>query len=110
MSSFLTEEQENILRKASDMWGKTFQKDMAIEECSELILAISHFKRDRIHADMLLEEVADVLIICHQMQLDEDKHGIVQTIIDNKMRRLAKRVEADNPNERFKEFSCFYKP
>ena len=107
MLNYLTEDQEDTLRDASKLWGKSFQKKIATEECSELILAMCHFDRGRIEVEDLLEEVADVMIICRQIVLDHEddfRHPsiaqYVQQVIDEKMERLEKRVKADSPNWR----------
>ena len=96
----LNENQCSVLIQASNLWGKEFQKDMAIEECSELILAISHWRRERITTKDLLEEVADVFIVMTQLILDEDDHGTVDEVIKKKILRLQNRVNQNKPNMR----------
>ena len=105
-------EQDHILKAASELWGKSFQKGMAIEECSELILSLRHYDRDRVKITKVLEEVADVLIVCRQIVLDHmldkdviDEDGeqytseaFVHNTIEYKMSRLQDRVMTDNIN------------
>jgi NTP pyrophosphatase (non-canonical NTP hydrolase) len=94
----LNEEERLTLKKAIQGWGENFQLEMVIEECSELILAIQHAKRGRHeNNDALIEECADVLIVCEQMSiiLGEDK---VHNVVREKMERLARKVASCNPN------------
>jgi len=95
MFNYLTEEQDNILKRASETWGTGFQKDMLQEECAELVTAVSHWKRDRVHISAIFEEVADVLIVCRQLMLDHANSGIemyLHNMIESKMNRLEKRI------------------
>ena len=63
--SYYTE--SDVLRWAIGKYGATKQENLAIEECSELIQAISHKHRGRKHN--IAEEIADVEIMLQQMQL-----------------------------------------
>jgi len=102
---YTTAIQDIVLKKASKLWSETFQKDMAQEEAGELIIAISHYRRGRVEISAVLEEVADVLIVCRQLMLDhmmddtlpegEDAVSFVLNIIDQKMERLQGRVLRD---------------
>lgn len=82
---------EVTLRKAIEKWGKVSQVEMVIEECSELITAIQHFKRGRVEPGKVAEEVADVLIMCMQLRLMVGE-GSVDHFIRMKMFRLQERI------------------
>ena len=73
--------------------GAETQYMMAIEECSELIEAICHFRRGRIPARGIAEEVADVLLMACQL-----RHMIGPKVVDKqvefKIRRLKERNNA----------------
>ena len=66
---------ENLFQQAVDKWGRQFQIDMMIEECAELISALSKLKRKHHPADTaslindICEEIADVQIMVNQMKL-----------------------------------------
>jgi len=59
-----------------DFWGLNRQLRMTIEECSELILALCHFRRGRKAAlDNVIEELADAQLMISQITryVGEDK-------------------------------------
>jgi NTP pyrophosphatase (non-canonical NTP hydrolase) len=60
---------KEIYTQALVKWGRTFQMDMLVEECAELIKAVQ--KLNHRHGDVLdvVEELADVEIMCEQMRL-----------------------------------------
>ena len=91
----------NILKSALDKWGDNMQTDILIEEMSELTKAI--IKTRRAHCPYksfpIIEEMADVLICLEQLKLIARKDFMgnfdetLQNLIDQKMRRLAMRLE-----------------
>jgi NTP pyrophosphatase (non-canonical NTP hydrolase) len=52
-----------------NFFGAGTQREMCAEECGELIVALNHHKRGRIGDTEVCVEIADVLIMCHQMSL-----------------------------------------
>lgn len=50
-------------------YGWTAQCDMLIEECGELITALSHYKRSSVPVEMVIEELVDVQIMVEQFLL-----------------------------------------
>jgi NTP pyrophosphatase (non-canonical NTP hydrolase) len=70
---------------------------MVTEECAELIVALRHFDRGKCSREELLDEVADVLICCHQLSLILGE-AAVNDQIALKMNRLTERVNEDDPN------------
>ena len=52
---------------AINTYGETYQENLAVEECAELIQAISHKHRGREHN--LAEEIADVEIMLEQLKI-----------------------------------------
>jgi NTP pyrophosphatase (non-canonical NTP hydrolase) len=91
-------EESKILQAAIDNFGISQQLDLAIEECSELITAISHWRRDRCKEESILEEVADVEIMCNQIRLildypwDKEEDSVVDRIKKEKISRLKTRL------------------
>lgn len=65
------QEEDEILLTALQTMGTESQLDMVIEECSELIIAIQHYRRKRCDWDKVAEELADVdLCVAQMVMLD----------------------------------------
>lgn len=93
----------NILRVA--ILGKEDeQMRMVSEECSELSAAVNQYKRGRISRDDIAGEIADVIIMSRQarMMIGTD---LVLKKIDEKMMRLADRLDIDITEEDLIEMS-----
>jgi len=60
-------DEEQIYKDALKAWGIDAQCMMAIEECGELITALSHKYRGR--EANLIEEIADVKIMIEQLSI-----------------------------------------
>lgn len=60
---------EDVLRMALHRFGIKNQTDLAIEEMSELITALSHWHRGRIRPEDVISEIADVCIMTQQLAL-----------------------------------------
>lgn len=58
---------EPVFKATLAKWGEEAQYDQAVEECAELITALKHFKRRRIEAAQLVEELADVALMVGQL-------------------------------------------
>lgn len=87
---------EEIARLAVSTWGHTAQIDMIIEECSELILALQHFKRGRNTADEVASELADVSIMVAQGRIMFGAEA-VDSAREQKIMRLVGRLnDAEN--------------
>ena len=80
-----------IYRMAVEQWGHDRQIDMAIEECAELIVALTHYRRSKADNHDVTQEIADVEIVCGQL-----RHIFGDEIADidkrAKLRRLAAKV------------------
>lgn len=61
------EDMEILYRATLARWGEEAQYDQAVEECAELIAALKHYKRQRIGAPQLIEELADVTLMIGQL-------------------------------------------
>lgn len=83
-------EEEIIFKRAIATYGSEAQERQAIEECAELIQAISHKHRGREHN--IAEEIADVEIMLEQLKIINDCHDKVQNIKAMKIKRLYQRV------------------
>ncbi len=74
-------------------YGKNNQSTVCMEECAELIQAISKAKRGKINRDNLTEEIADVLIcieMLKQMYMISDEK--INKWIEKKQAREAERI------------------
>ena len=77
---------DEVYRWAIDKYGATEQEGIAIEECAELIQAITHKHRGRTHN--LSEEIADVEIMLEQLKIINDCSEDVRKIKRYKVDRL----------------------
>ena len=85
-----------VVKKSIEHYGKDVQSTVCMEECAELIQAISKEKRGKSDKGHLAEEIADV-IICIEMlkqiyNITEDE--IYSWVID-KQERIIRRIEKD---------------
>lgn len=74
-------------------YGKNNQSTVCMEECAELIQAISKAKRGKINRDNMIEEIADVLIcieMLKQMYMISDEK--INRWIEKKQAREAERI------------------
>ena len=80
-----------VLAEAIKRYGKDKQKDMAIEECAELINALQKEKRHRVTDEDVITEVADVFIMCCQLAM---MYGLdkVDEEIGRKINQLQERL------------------
>ena len=89
------EELQTIWRQSIDHYGRQLQSIVCMEECAELVQAISKKLRDPTSPnDHLAEEMADVIICLHQLKM---MYGITDDAISDRMEaktiRQAKRME-----------------
>lgn len=89
------EELQTIWRQSIDHYGRQLQSIVCMEECAELIQAISKKLRDPTSPnDHLAEEMADVIICLHLLRM---MYGItdkaIRDWVEAKTIRLAKRME-----------------
>lgn len=60
---------KQIYEKALIVWGRTSQMNMLVKECGELIQALQKFNHRHGSVLGVIEELADVEIMCEQMRL-----------------------------------------
>ena len=82
--------EKEIFNAAIRVFGRQAQEEVAIEECSELIQAITHKHRGREHN--IAEEVADVEIMCEQLKIINNCASEVKEIRQQKIKRLYNKV------------------
>ena len=84
----------NIISNSIQHYGRNNQSTVCMEECAELIQAISKAKRGKIDRDNMIEEIADVLIcieMLKQMYMISDEK--INKWIEKKQAREAERME-----------------
>lgn len=85
---------KGIIAESILHYGKNNQSTVCMEECAELIQAISKAKRGKIDRDNMIEEIADVLIcieMLKQMYMISDEK--INKWIGRKQEREAERME-----------------
>lgn len=75
-------------------YGVDKQQMQCIEECAELIQAINKYQRGCCDSHAVVEEIADVMIMCEQMALCFGYDAVGQAIKD-KQERQKRRIKAE---------------
>ena len=85
-----------VVKKSIEHYGKDVQSTVCMEECAELIQAISKEKRGKSDKDHLAEEMTDVLI-CIQMlrQIYDIPEDSLECQIAIKEERIMRGIEKD---------------
>ena len=93
--------EQELYKKALQYWGRHAQIDMMIEEASELIVALQHYKRyllnhpineyNREYGEHVCEEIADTQIMLNQMKLIFSKADVAKYRY-KKLERLVERI------------------
>lgn len=87
-----------ILHEALEERGPDFHLNLLQEEAAELIVAVNHFRRNRIKSDQIIEELADVSIVADAVRLLLDDEVGFQDVIEKKMNRLKERMKYKKEN------------
>lgn len=86
----------NVAKKSIEHYGADLQTVVCMEECAELIQAISKMKRGKDNRDNLIEEVADVMIC---IEILKQVYGIsdneIQNYVCQKQNRSIERMKSD---------------
>ncbi len=85
-----------VIKKSIEHYGKEVQSTVCMEECAELIQAISKGKRGNLDKCNLAEEMADV-IICIEMlkQIYNITEDEIYSWVITKQERTIKRIKKD---------------
>ena len=85
-----------VVQRSIEHYGKDVQSTVCMEECAELIQAISKEKRGNSDKDHITEEMADV-IICIEMlkQMYNITEDEIYSLVINKQERIIRRIEKD---------------
>jgi len=86
-------ERHELYRKTLEKWGEDAQYDQAVEECAELIIALKHFRRGKIDAQKVIDELADVTLMLGQLSWMFGEDNIKKTV-DIKLDKLQQLLNA----------------
>lgn len=86
---------DQLYRKTIEAYGTAAQKDMAVEECSELVNALCKERRRRASMNDVITEIADVTIMAGQLALMYGKEAVEQEIKRKQERLLSRLYEAE---------------
>lgn len=86
-----TSERYGLYHTAVSKWGINAQLWMLVEECSELLNAVSKLKRGRVNVFDVIEELADVSIMVDQLSLYYGEAEF-NRVKEDKLQRLRKRL------------------
>lgn len=96
-------EENEILLQAIAAYGENEQSRVAMEELAELIRAINKYHRAKTdeHRQNLIEEMADVYIMLHQISImyDISEEKEIDSVFCEKIARLRERLEAEDNAE-----------
>ena len=82
---------KKTLKKIIELWGRSAQFNMLMEECAELIMTTNQYLRSRKTKDDIAEEVADVEMVIEQIKFlfdDVDFKKIKKDKKDRLMERI----------------------
>ena len=86
----------NVVKKSIEHYGADLQTVVCMEECAELIQAISKMKRGKDNRYNLIEEIADVMIC---IEILKQVYGIsdneIQNYVCQKQNRSIERMKSD---------------
>lgn len=93
---------KDLARQILQHYGIMHQKSKAIEELAELIVALQKdiLEGKESHSRAVLEEIADVHIMLTQLLDDEGDKTTVSLIVDKKLKRQMRRIEAEKDSSR----------
>lgn len=85
---------KSIIAKSINYYGEEIQSTVCMEECAELIQAISKAKRGKLDEDNMMEEIADVLIYIEMLkQIYNIPDCSIENWIECKQKRTLNRME-----------------
>lgn len=102
---------KGLARRILNHYGILHQKSKTIEELAELIVALQKdiLKGKEEHSRAVLEEIADVHIMLVQLLDDESDKTTVSLIVDKKLKRQLRRIEAEKRENKICKHCKWYK-
>lgn len=84
----------DIIKQSIDFYGKDVQSTVCMEECAELIQAISKEKRGKHDKQHLIEEMADVYICLEMLkEIYNISSKEIESMIERKQQREIERIK-----------------
>ena len=80
-------------RSAIEAYGDYEQRQIAVEELAELIVALKHYERHRVGVDAVVEEVADVIVVLAQLVAMFGEE-VIEAKVAEKSERLMRQITA----------------
>lgn len=87
----MTPAQNAIIERAWATYGAKAQIDQLVEECAEIIVAVSHVRRKRASLADFIDELADVTIMAQQVRLLAP--DVFDLAVARKLERLQARLD-----------------
>ena len=85
---------KRIISDSINHYGVNLQTTVCMEECAELIQAISKAKRGKLDKENMMEEIADVLICIEMLkQIYNISDCSIENWIKRKQERMLRRME-----------------
>ena len=78
-------------RSAIETWGEYEQRQIAVEELAELIVALKHYERHRVDDNAVIEEIADVCVVLSQLAVMFG-HDRINDRVRQKTERLMREI------------------
>lgn len=86
----------DVIKRSIEHYGKDAQSTVCMEECAELIQAISKEKRGKSDKDHLAEEMADVFICLGMLkQIYNIQEDVIESWVRAKQERTIERIKKD---------------
>ncbi len=82
-----------IYQRAIDIFGPAHQMLKAKEECAEFLVATAQYEQNRVPVDVVIEELADVIITSQQARLILGSE-LVDKAVQRKLDRLVETMSA----------------
>lgn len=96
----LSQQEQEVLAEAINKFGRHTQEVLAIQEMSELIKVITDGMRGKPDIEHMAEEIADVVIMCHQLCLIHNiGNSSIGKYAKRKLDRLKERAESKDYSE-----------
>ena len=90
---------KSIIAKSINYYGEEIQSTVCMEECAELIQAISKAKRGKINQNNMTEEIADVLICIDILkQIYNITDPQIEDWVEYKQKRILRRCRHEQQN------------
>lgn len=88
-----------VLIDANKTFDETLQYDLLREELAELMIAVSRYQRGRDDVETVIEEAADVRLLCDQIAITERYETDYKRYLEADIERLRERVRSGDINE-----------